>query len=220
MAILLQQGIAHPPTINYRNYELQIVEKYGVVLEGFPLPHVINPEKAGSRKDIEKIWKALRDGSCKWVKLTEAELNARVECNLKLDKEGKSLYHHRKSRQSKTLGEGSALGRSHDNEHNEPATSYSNNEPQATSYSNNKPRVTSYSNNEPQATSYSNNEQATSYNNNWPSTSYSNNEPATSYNNNWPATSYSRMARRVWRDGTQHIAGRHAEYSCGMVHTV
>jgi hypothetical protein len=104
-AILQADGIAKPPIINYRNYELQIVEKYGVILDGFPLPKVVNPEQAGSRKDLEKVLRSLKDGTCKWVKLSDDELEARVERNRnrRLDEQGESLYHRRKPRTVKPV---------------------------------------------------------------------------------------------------------------------
>ena len=68
--------------MNYSNYELKIVELYGVALEGWPGRNICNPSSIGHRVDLESLHQSLAGGICKWVKLTEEQSDARMKAQL------------------------------------------------------------------------------------------------------------------------------------------
>ena len=88
--------------MNYRNYEGQIVEQYGVALLGWPLDHlpVCNPGGL-SAADVATLLKALQDGRCRWARLTPEELEARKVSNKLRQEQGEKVYTARKQRESK-----------------------------------------------------------------------------------------------------------------------
>ncbi|KAI6027289.1 hypothetical protein BKA83DRAFT_4123362 [Pisolithus microcarpus] len=66
--------------MNYTNYERQIVEHYGIMLTGWPFSGTVwNPSKIGGQAEVEKLLDALNSEACKWVRLTDEELRARVK---------------------------------------------------------------------------------------------------------------------------------------------
>jgi hypothetical protein len=82
--------------MNYNNYERQIVEKYGIALIGWPEGLVRNPSKLGGRPELESLLNDLRSEKCKWVKLTDEELEDRVNENIKRAERGEPIYQPRK----------------------------------------------------------------------------------------------------------------------------
>ncbi|TFK59018.1 hypothetical protein BDN72DRAFT_732680, partial [Pluteus cervinus] len=66
--------------MEYTNYHEKIVCKYSVELIGWTASTFTNPSELGSSLGpIMDLYNALTSGSCKWVKLTEAELQRRKD---------------------------------------------------------------------------------------------------------------------------------------------
>ncbi|KAJ7757676.1 hypothetical protein B0H14DRAFT_3598809 [Mycena olivaceomarginata] len=68
------------PTIrmDYIYYKESIVLKYGIELIGWPLEHFVNPSDLSSSLPIlTQVRDALKNGTCKWVKLSPADRKAR-----------------------------------------------------------------------------------------------------------------------------------------------
>jgi hypothetical protein len=82
--------------LNYVNYERKVVEPHGVALDGWPVGQVQNPSKIGGRSEVQRLLTALRDGTCKWVKLNAKELKERVNNNIRRVERGEQVYVHRK----------------------------------------------------------------------------------------------------------------------------
>ncbi|KAG1843317.1 hypothetical protein F4604DRAFT_1938263 [Suillus subluteus] len=63
--------------MNYSNYEMSIVETYGVHLVGWPDGvKFISPSNIGTIGDIHKLWDALKACTCYWTTLSPAEVKA------------------------------------------------------------------------------------------------------------------------------------------------
>lgn len=86
--------------MNYKNYEREIVEKFSVAIQGWPLRGcVCNPsEIKGGNQPLREVLAALNSRACRWVKLTEAELEERKNKNAEREARGEKVYHHRKSK--------------------------------------------------------------------------------------------------------------------------
>jgi hypothetical protein len=68
--------------MNYDNYERCIVEHYKIELHGWPLPGCVrNPSKVGGVAVLNKLLQALKDNTCRWVKLSKEELAACIAHN-------------------------------------------------------------------------------------------------------------------------------------------
>lgn len=65
--------------MNYVNYETAIVQGHGIKLIGFPLERFVNPSELTNITDMRWLRNALRSGECKWVRLSQAELDAHAE---------------------------------------------------------------------------------------------------------------------------------------------
>ncbi|KAI5997728.1 hypothetical protein EDC04DRAFT_2612524 [Pisolithus marmoratus] len=90
--ILTINSIKGNSQMNYMNYKRQIVEKLGVVLQGWPVPgHGCNPSKV-SQTELEKLLDALKEEKCKGVKLTLQELAARIADNKACQAQGEQIY--------------------------------------------------------------------------------------------------------------------------------
>jgi hypothetical protein len=94
--IVQQEKIGNHVPMNYENYELKIVEEHGLELIGWPQGRVRNPGKVGGRTSVTRLLAALRDKSCRWVKLDPAALDARIARNHTLAARGESVYKPRK----------------------------------------------------------------------------------------------------------------------------
>jgi hypothetical protein len=63
--------------MNYSNYEMSVVEAYGVHLVGWPHSvKFINPSNIGTIGDIRKLQDALKARTCYWAVLSPAEVKA------------------------------------------------------------------------------------------------------------------------------------------------
>lgn len=90
--------------MNYDNYESKIVEKHGIILEGWTYGQVQNPGKIGRREDLVTLLNALVNGRCVWVKLSEQDLEQRMESNRERAKNGESIYKPRKTMKKNPAG--------------------------------------------------------------------------------------------------------------------
>ena len=60
--------------MNYENYDVSIVETYGVKLVGWPPSVAFTcPSKIGTVGDMRKLRDALRSGQCFWKRLNSSE---------------------------------------------------------------------------------------------------------------------------------------------------
>ncbi|KAI5981431.1 hypothetical protein EDC04DRAFT_2617403 [Pisolithus marmoratus] len=92
--LLTKKKVKAKVKMNYTNYEHQIVECYGVMLRGWPLSGAVqNPSKIGGCAELEKLLDALNLEACKWVRLTDAELRARITHNKMRQAQGQWIYH-------------------------------------------------------------------------------------------------------------------------------
>jgi hypothetical protein len=62
--------------MNYANYEKAIVLLHGVKVVGWPLDDFVSPSDVTNITDMRKLRDAWKAGACKWVRLTQAELDA------------------------------------------------------------------------------------------------------------------------------------------------
>jgi hypothetical protein len=84
--------------MNYINYETAIVQSHGVKLIGFPLVRFVNPSEVTNITDMRRLRNALRSGECKWVRLSQAELDAHAEALEVRRKDGEVVGKPRKKR--------------------------------------------------------------------------------------------------------------------------
>ncbi|KAI6015816.1 hypothetical protein BKA83DRAFT_4129265 [Pisolithus microcarpus] len=102
--LLMKKKVSTNMKMNYTNYKCQIVEHYGVMLTGWPFSGTVqNPSKIGGQAKVEKLLDALNSEACKWVRLTDEELRARVIHNKECQARGESVYHPRRTRTTKAL---------------------------------------------------------------------------------------------------------------------
>jgi hypothetical protein len=63
--------------MQYVNYEEAIVQRYGIVLEGWTFARFVNPsELSTALPPLQKLLDTLNDRSCKFVKLTREQCKA------------------------------------------------------------------------------------------------------------------------------------------------
>ncbi|KAI0245902.1 hypothetical protein BJV78DRAFT_1158297 [Lactifluus subvellereus] len=69
--------------MNYHNYQLKIVEKYGIELQGWPtsICEVCNPSNVGTQAHLDQLSRVLESGACGWVVLSKEELLERKKKN-------------------------------------------------------------------------------------------------------------------------------------------
>ncbi|KAF8590862.1 hypothetical protein K439DRAFT_1611529 [Ramaria rubella] len=79
--ILTKHRIAEKVTMNYENYEMKIPEERGVVLKGWLGEKVVNPGKLGACQRIWELLEALKNKECRWVTLTDRELEDHIAAN-------------------------------------------------------------------------------------------------------------------------------------------
>ncbi|KAG1742346.1 uncharacterized protein EDB91DRAFT_1081512 [Suillus paluster] len=76
-SIALENNIKSSIKMNYTNYKQNIVEHCSFALISWPLAGPVqSPSKVGGRSGVENLLRALHEGSCHWVKLTDQELSA------------------------------------------------------------------------------------------------------------------------------------------------
>ena len=62
--------------MNYANYEKAIVLLHGVKVVGWPLEEFVSPSDITNATDMRKLCDTQKTGACKWVQLTQMELDA------------------------------------------------------------------------------------------------------------------------------------------------
>lgn len=66
--------------MQYANYEVDIVQRYGIVLQGWTYENLVNPsELSTSLPPLRALLSAIEDGTCKFVKLTSAQAKERQD---------------------------------------------------------------------------------------------------------------------------------------------
>ncbi|KIY47961.1 hypothetical protein FISHEDRAFT_13506, partial [Fistulina hepatica ATCC 64428] len=61
-------------TMEYANYHTAVVQKLGVVLEGWPLDELVQPSRLGNTiTKLKKVRDALSDGTCTFRRIDSAE---------------------------------------------------------------------------------------------------------------------------------------------------
>lgn len=84
-------------TMQYSRYEQDIVQRYGIVLEGWTYETLVNPsELSTSLPPLCALYNALTDGTCKFVKLTLAQKKEREEAHQAKIASGESIVPARK----------------------------------------------------------------------------------------------------------------------------
>lgn len=95
--------------MNYENYERAIVERYGIELKNFPGGTVRQPG-ALPRSVLQALLTALEDPvelkRCRWVSLSDGELEARIENNKERQANGDQVYKPRKKQTGPKTGSG------------------------------------------------------------------------------------------------------------------
>lgn len=87
--------------MSYTKYETDIVHKYGVELASWPLPTF--EIDSVSRERLQDVVDGLLDGTIKWTRLSDAELNARIDAwNAKRRKQDKQSKKNKQSKKDKT----------------------------------------------------------------------------------------------------------------------
>jgi hypothetical protein len=69
------------PRLEFENYEKKIVEKLGIVIEGWTCPDFISPSHFKKVSQVEELYHAVNSGACKARKLTDLELAERKASN-------------------------------------------------------------------------------------------------------------------------------------------
>ena len=75
--------------MHYADYEEKIVQRYGVELIGWTYEKLVNPsELSTSLPGLRQLLEAIKTGSCKFIKLTQAQLKQRREEHQKAIEDG------------------------------------------------------------------------------------------------------------------------------------
>jgi hypothetical protein len=92
--------------MNYANYEKAIVLLHGVKVVGWPLEAFVSPSEVTNIIDMRKLRDAWKSGACKWVRLTETELNAHAASLEEREKNGETVGKPRKKRSDTGVARG------------------------------------------------------------------------------------------------------------------
>ena len=84
--------------MNYANYEKAIVLLHGVKVVGWPFKEFVSPSDITNITDMRKLHDAWKTGACKWVWLTQAELDTHMASIEARQKSGKVVGKPRKKR--------------------------------------------------------------------------------------------------------------------------
>lgn len=85
--------------MHYTRYEEEIVQRYGIVLQGWTYEDIMNPSLLSSSiPPLKALWEALVAGTCKFVKLTAAEKKEREVAYMAKIKSGDIEVRKRKRR--------------------------------------------------------------------------------------------------------------------------
>jgi hypothetical protein len=84
--------------MNYVNYEKAIMLLHGVKIVGWPLEAFVSPSDITNIIDMRKLRDAWKSGACKWVRLTQAELDTHAASMDERQKNGEVVGKPRKKR--------------------------------------------------------------------------------------------------------------------------
>ena len=85
--------------MHYTHYEEEIVQRYGIELEGWPYEKLTNPSNlSSSLPPLHVLHDAIIGGTCKFVKLTVAEKKKREAAYVAKIKSGDVVLRKRKQR--------------------------------------------------------------------------------------------------------------------------
>jgi hypothetical protein len=84
--------------MNYANYERVIVLLHGVKVVGWPLEMFVSPSDITNIINMRKLRDAWKTGACKWVRLTQGELDAHAASIEAREKNGEVVGKPRKKR--------------------------------------------------------------------------------------------------------------------------
>jgi hypothetical protein len=92
--------------MNYANYEKAIMLLHGVKIVGWPLEAFVSPSDITNIIDIRKLRDAWKSGACKWVRLTQAELDGHAASIEARQKSGEVVGKQRKKRSDAGVAHG------------------------------------------------------------------------------------------------------------------
>ncbi|KAI0309409.1 hypothetical protein OF83DRAFT_1179657 [Amylostereum chailletii] len=87
--------------MNYKNYEKDIVEKFGVALVGMPEGIEVTQPNTYNQSQLSNLAQALEASTCKWDPLDKGQLTARISSNRARQANGEKIYKARKPRAPK-----------------------------------------------------------------------------------------------------------------------
>ncbi|KAI0038770.1 hypothetical protein FA95DRAFT_1613114 [Auriscalpium vulgare] len=90
--------------MNYRNYEGKVVETYKIELRGWPLAVPVQNPGNLKRHELTTLLRALENQTCRWEKMTDLEVAARIELNQDRASRGEQVYVPRKSKKAAAAG--------------------------------------------------------------------------------------------------------------------
>jgi len=93
------------PRLEFENYEKKIVEKLGVVIEGWTCPDFISPSHFKKVSQVEELYHAVNSGACKARKLSDLELAERKWSNQARHALGEVVYGTAKGSKRKAIGD-------------------------------------------------------------------------------------------------------------------
>ena len=103
-AVLVGRKVAH---LEFKNYEKKIVEKLGVVIEGWTCPDFISPSHFKKVSQVEELYHVVNSGACKARKLSDLELTKHKKSNQAHHALGEAVYGTtKKGTKCKATGDG------------------------------------------------------------------------------------------------------------------
>ncbi|KAF7970544.1 hypothetical protein HWV62_23711 [Athelia sp. TMB] len=86
--------------LEFGNYERRIVEKLGVVIEGWTCPNFVSPSHFKLISQVEELYRAVNDGTCYARKLDKVEYDARILSNQTRAALGEDVYGTKKGQEA------------------------------------------------------------------------------------------------------------------------
>ncbi|KAI0040593.1 hypothetical protein FA95DRAFT_1611683 [Auriscalpium vulgare] len=96
--------------MNYRNYEGKVVEEHKIELRGWPLPGPVQNPGSLKRQELTTLLRALENQTCRWEKMTDVELAARIQHNHERLTRGEEVYIPRKARKAPSVPANAVAG--------------------------------------------------------------------------------------------------------------
>jgi len=92
--------------MNYANYEKAIMLLHGVKVIGWPLEEFVSPSDITNITEMRKLCNAWKTGACKWVRLTQVDLDAHAASIEARQKNGEVVGKPRKKRSDAGVARG------------------------------------------------------------------------------------------------------------------